>query len=699
MRPEVRPAGFSYRPELDGLRTFAVVVIIFYHAKVDNIHGAFIALDLFFVLSGFLVTNVVMTEIDQRGSLDLGRYYARRVRRLLPAAVLAIIGICLIFVLVSSEPQRIGFVRQAQAALVYLANWQFIAEANDYFVEDATASPFMHFWSLSVEEQYYIFFPLLILLMHRLAPRRGKVLLGVLGALIAVSVTSQIVSAINDPIRAYYATDARLYQLLAGAALAIALREFCTHSARTEDGGVAWPRLGPALAAAGLVGYFVLGSGLLAMPNTMRNILATFLALALICGLYTSAGTWLAKVFGRPVPVYLGKISYGTYLWHWPMILVMGELFDIRPLGVAILGGVAATALASLSYHVIETPIRRTNLLDAMNWRAVTTGLTVSVLAAAFLVQPVLSSARTPVVAASVADESPIVKELGGGGLAKDLKKDVPKKKIDFKSVVHDEGPDPIYCGPKDPEGCTLVDGDGPHVLLVGDSNARMIAPGLEKAAKEHDLKLSAKIIPGCPWEAGVFNSHLKGNSKKRCETAGTNFYEKTVPAIDPDVVVVAKYDRAENWGDRLIDKDGNELDWPADQFTAIEKTADLLEKNDYPLVMVKSVLGTGGWSDKGPDPLDCLARAKRVGECKVLRPAEDAFVDSFLETIAATHANAATIDINPLICPKEVVCSPVMHGVPVWRNNNHLAGTISELISDDLWKLIVDTGFVDAGD
>lgn len=687
--------GWSYRPELDGLRTLAVVAVIFFHARVGGFGGAFIGLDLFFVLSGFLVANVVLSDLDERGRVDFGRFYARRVRRLLPAAAVAVVGICVIFLLISSEPQRLAFVKQGQAALVYLANWQFIAEANDYFVDDATASPFMHFWSLSVEEQYYVFFPLLIWLVHRFAPGKGRVLLGVFGGLIALSVTSQLVSANTDPIRAYYATDARLYQLLAGAAMAVAFRELTTP--RTRSAAVRRQRLGRTLATAGLIGFVLLASDLLPMPNTARNLVATLVSLALIGGLYTSSGSLLTRLFSRPTPVYLGKISYGTYLWHWPMILLIGEVMDIRPLAVALLAGLVATALASLSYHVLETPIRRTPVLDRMNWRAVGVGLTVSLLAAAVLVRPVLSSPRTPAVVASSAstEETPLVKELTGSGFVSTLRKPVPKRQIDFDKVVDDTGPEPTYCGPENPEACVLVDGDGPHVLIVGDSHARMLAPGLMKAAKDHGLKVSGKVIPSCPWESGIFHGLLTDENVERCMNAGKDFYTETVPAIDPDVVVVAKYDRGPNWNGRLVHADGSEVDWPAEQFEAIEQTAEELAANDYTLVMVESVLGTGGWSDEGPDPLDCLARAERVGQCKVVRPPDDAFVDSFLETVAATHENAATVDINPLICPDELICSPVMKGQPIWRNDNHISGATAERISDEFWQLILDTGLV----
>jgi peptidoglycan/LPS O-acetylase OafA/YrhL len=126
--------------------------------------------------------------------------------------VLAVVLTCMVFVLVASLPERLDFVRQAQAALLYVANWQFILEARDYFASDAGHSPFMHFWSLSVEEQFYVFFPLLVLLVHRVAPRREKVMFAAFLTVAGVSLAAQVVSARHDPTRAYFATDARLYQ-------------------------------------------------------------------------------------------------------------------------------------------------------------------------------------------------------------------------------------------------------------------------------------------------------------------------------------------------------------------------------------------------------------------------------------------------------------------------------------------------------
>jgi peptidoglycan/LPS O-acetylase OafA/YrhL len=215
---------WTYRPELDGLRSVAVYLVLLFHCGIGAFGGGFIGVDLFFVLSGFLVSHVIWAQVDKEGSSRpghlLGWFYARRVRRLLPAAVVVIVVTAAAQLLVASEPQRVGMVRDGQSALVYLSNWQFIADARDYFAADSVnASPFLHFWSLSIEEQFYVALPLVLLLLVRLHRHAVAVLL-VLVAVVGGSVALQVWHASSDPTYAYYATETRIYQLAAGVLLA-----------------------------------------------------------------------------------------------------------------------------------------------------------------------------------------------------------------------------------------------------------------------------------------------------------------------------------------------------------------------------------------------------------------------------------------------------------------------------------------------
>ncbi|MDP3894214.1 acyltransferase family protein [Nocardioides sp.] len=680
---------WTYRPELDGLRSFAVVIIIFFHAGVAGAQNSFIALDLFFVLSGFLVTHVVLSEIDAKGSLRLSRYYARRVRRLLPAAVVAIVVTSIVFLLIASQPERLALVRQAQAALLYLANWQFIAESHDYFAADMTKSPFMHFWSLSIEEQYYIFFPLLILAVHRFAPGRGRVLLGVLGVLIALSVASQVITAQVDPTRAYYATDARLFQLLAGAALAVAVREFVRADGTLA--GIAWPTVGRVLAAGGLLGYLVFGTALVPMTVSSRNLVATVVAGALVVGLYLAPGSLAARAFSRPLPVYLGKISYGTYLWHWPTILVLQQFLTVRPLVVALMAGAIATAFAALSNEVLETPIRRARVLDGVHWRTVGVGVTVSVLAALFVVGPILNSPRSPAVTAAGAERLAEVQDtVTSGELNRKLKRPVPD--VDLERTARDKGRGGGHCSPTDVDACLRVDNDGPHVVLVGDSQARAMAPAFERLAQEKGFKLSSSLVMSCPWQAGLYNVERLDS----CRENRDGFYEETLAAMEADVVVLVNLARSdESWEGMLVDRRGRGGDLHQMQLEATTRTVELIHSAGARAVIVNSLLGTEGWDRVGFDPLDCLARAEVQGDCVVTPPQDRPIVDSYYETLATSSQDTATVDLNPVVCPEAPFCRPVQHGRAVWRNENHLGTPFLTTVREQIWERIEETGLV----
>jgi peptidoglycan/LPS O-acetylase OafA/YrhL len=175
----------GHRPELDGLRTIAVYLVLLFHAGLPWFVGGFVGVDLFFCLSGFLVTSVLIRELQETGSLRVARFYSRRVRRLLPAAVVVVVATCLVFTLLWSVVRRASIVGDAVSALLYYANFHFLSASGDYFAANIDKSPFLHFWSLSIEEQFYALFPVLLLLLYRFGGRRRRtVVLGALGLLL-----------------------------------------------------------------------------------------------------------------------------------------------------------------------------------------------------------------------------------------------------------------------------------------------------------------------------------------------------------------------------------------------------------------------------------------------------------------------------------------------------------------------------------
>ena len=383
----------GHRSDLDGLRTVAVYLVLLFHAGLSWFGGGYVGVDMFFCLSGFLVTSVLMTELQGTGSLRVGRFYSRRVRRLLPAAVVVVIATCLTFTLLWSVVRRAAIVSDAVSALLYYANFHFLAASGDYFAADIDKSPFLHFWSLSIEEQFYAVFPVLLLVLYRVGrSRRRSVVLGGLGFLFVLSLADQIWFATPHADRAYYGTDTRLYQLLAGALLTAT---FAFTSRRLGR------RPAHLVAVVGIVGIVIVASGLVHMSPSWRGIGATLASILVLAGLTQAEASPLSRVLSLKPIAYLGRISYGTYLWHWPVIVALRTVLNAGPLPIAVLAFAIASGLAALSAELLELPIRRTPRLDGITWPVVVAGLAASALVAATVVPNVLERNQKPVLLAS----------------------------------------------------------------------------------------------------------------------------------------------------------------------------------------------------------------------------------------------------------------------------------------------------------
>ncbi|MGY2702336.1 MULTISPECIES: acyltransferase family protein [unclassified Nocardioides] len=688
--------SWSYRPELDGLRSVAVYLVLFFHAGMTWLEGGFIGVDLFFVLSGFLVSSVVLAEIDEHGRFGVGSFYARRVRRLLPAAVVVVIVTAFVQLLVASQVRRADMIGDAQAALLYVANWHFISDAQDYFASaTADQSPFVHFWSLSIEEQFYIVFPLLVAAVWKLSRRPARTLVWTLVVVTALSVSLQLYRGENDATYAYYATDTRIYQLTAGVLLALVMRRLA-HGERGRRSATAPPngaRLALAAAIAGLTSLAVLGSGLLEMGPSWRGIGATVGSVVAIGGLYLSPHGWPSRVLSMHVPRYLGQISYGTYLWHWPVILVVGEVFAVRPLVLALLAGGVATGLAALSAEILERPLRRSPKLAAYGWPVVAGGLALSVTAALVIVPQVLDSPRRPAVATSSERGS----ALAASEQARALRRPVPEA-VDLLAARRDVPKRVPVCTADDLDSCRVVAGNRQHVVLVGDSQAQMFQTAFESIAKERGWTLSMSVLAGCSWQMGLLNELSPDVEQERCRTAREDFYTEALPKMDADLVVAISMSHSSKRWERDLTAPGG----PRGE-SLIERqdrtgrdTVAAIEAAGANLVIVKSVMGTQGFDRGGWDPLECLARAASLAECAVFAPLERPAVDGLYEAYAAMDDRIATLDLNPVICPAPPLCAPVIGTTVVWKDPDHVTATILDKRRAKIWQRIHGTDLLD---
>lgn len=666
---------FTYLPQLDGLRAVAVYLVLIYHAGPGFAGGGFVGVDLFFVLSGFLVSNVILSEIDAKGTFNLGGFYARRVRRLLPAAVLVVVATAVAFVIVADVVRRIEMVGDARAALLYYANWHFLGQSTDYFSADLEPSPFLHFWSLAIEEQFYVFFPILIVVLLRNRTKFTQRLSIVLGALFLASVASQVYWASTEVNHAYYGSDARLYQLLAGVLLALLLRRSTTFFEGVR---------GAVLMPLGLLGLLVLGSGLLDISPSPRGFGATVASVALIGALTVQPQAWISRLLQLPVPVYLGKISYGTYLWHWPVILVLKELLTVGPNGIAVLAFVVSSALAALSYQVFEMPIRTNKRLVKLRWSTVAAGLTVSALVAAFLVAPVLESDRKPAIAAfgqgsgTGAPAGPGTKVPGDGP--------VPTG-IDWKKEVKDVGKS-VYCAADDLQACMRVENDGPLVLVIGDSFANMLGPMFIRLAEEKGFSLAQNVIQGCPWADDLADTGQTPELQERCAAGRDAWTTRALAELKPELVVLVQRPRDKN---RTMESRSGALpDSPRDEllYSTMSSTVQKIHDSGAEVLLVQSVL------DAAPDrPLECLAKATRLSQCAVRYPTTPWPSDGYMTALAASIPDVHTASINPVVCPTPPLCVPYRDGQIVFRDRHHIMTTFAVANREKIWRLFVAAG------
>ena len=342
---------------LDGLRAIAVVAVIAYHFLPTGLVGGYVGVDLFFVISGFLITGLLVRERTASGRIALGAFWARRARRLLPALVLVVVACSAVAGYVGGDV-LVGLGRQVVGAATFSINWLFIAEGASYF-DTSTPELFRNLWSLAVEEQFYLIWPLAMLALLLVRGRFARA--SIAGALAVASALAMALLSSGDGTRVYYGTDTHSFGLALGAALAFLLDGRFTGSADapTRAARIALPIVG----AAALAGVLAIAALLPEdAPFTTQGGLALASALTAIAILgATAPGSWLGRALDVQPLRWIGERSYGLYLWHWPvLVLFAAALPPVAPWWAVPAAALAVTVAASaLSYRFVEVPVRR----------------------------------------------------------------------------------------------------------------------------------------------------------------------------------------------------------------------------------------------------------------------------------------------------------------------------------------------------
>lgn len=570
MNTDLKPPR-RFLPEVQSLRALAVALVVAYHLEPRLVPGGFVGVDVFFAISGFLITGHLLREVRTSGRINLPGFWAARVRRILPAAFVVIIAVVIatLLFLPSTLWKTVGTAALASAFSV--ENWVLAANAVDYLAADQAPTALQHFWSLGVEEQFYLFWPLLVLLAMWVGRRnwaakktervgrRGlsgalprTALAMVFGAIIIISLTySMVLVGSGDP-AAYFVTPARVWEMAAGGLLALCLapaepglmprtiKWFQTPGVRTA---VAWAGLAAIAVAA--FGYdaktpFPGASAALPVLGTLAVILAG-----------ETRGTLAPqKLLEHSAVQWLGNISYSLYLWHWPVLTFFLFFAEREPRALQSIGLlVLSLLLATASYRWIETPARNFAPLRSSSWRALGVGAVALSLVAAMSLAPG-SLAQREVVAQERAAATMLAAPPEGFGAAS-VPAGAPAYLQGMKQIVPvpaeaaSDLPDLGECVQK-PQSevtreCTRGAKNGKFTIaLVGDSHAAHWFRAVEATAEQHGWKVLTYLKNSCPFTATERTAEKNGSIS--CQQANKDTLQRIVSRGDVDAVVTSHW-------------------------------------------------------------------------------------------------------------------------------------------------------------
>ncbi|WP_212992093.1 acyltransferase family protein [Actinoplanes auranticolor] len=487
--PVPEPARF--RRDIEGLRAVAVLLVVAYHCGLPFIGGGYVGVDVFFVISGFLITGLLLREAQRTGRISIPRFYARRALRLLPASTVVMVATVAASALWLPPLRLSEIVSDALHTSIYAMNWRLAAIGTDYLSAESAPSPLQHFWSLAVEEQFYLVWPLLLLLVVR---RGGRGLTTVLAVLTAGSLAVSIWQTRHNAGWAYFGAHTRAWELGAGALLAI---------------GADRLRRLPPLPAKLLIGSGLAAVVVSALSYTAATPFPGYAALLPVLGTAAVIAGGCARpagLLGVPVLQGIGRLSYSWYLWHWPVLLIapfaLGRQLTTWENVLVALG---ALMLAALTYALVENPVRHLVALRDRPWRGLTAGAAVSVLAAGLCVLITVlvggtggTGYRAPALTGVAKLQQNLALAAGMPAVPANLTPALAAAAKDKPRLYADKC-SPAFADPEVKTPCAYGDlTSDTTVVLFGDSHAGHWFPALEAIARQRHWKLVVVTKSAC---------------------------------------------------------------------------------------------------------------------------------------------------------------------------------------------------------
>jgi peptidoglycan/LPS O-acetylase OafA/YrhL len=693
-----RVADDEFRPDVEGMRALAVIAVVLFHLRLGSFRGGFVGVDVFFVLSGFLITRLLLKELATTGTLSLPGFWARRARRLLPASILVLV-VTLIAATVALSPlaQRTLAI-DAMAAGVFVVNFVFAGRFGDYFaaqLAEAQPSALLHYWSLAVEEQFYLLWPIVLVVLTRRPRRYRRLLVATVLVVAAASLVASIWMTEHRPTWAFYLLPARMVELLAGAALAAAGPAF-----RTVDA-----RLRAALGWFGIVGIAVavmtydVGT---VFPGyaTMLPVLST--VLVIVAGGTGGSPHGPVIALRQPIAIWIGRHSYAIYLWHWPVLVLAEAYYGPLRLPVRVLLVGVAVGLAAVSLLLVEDPVRHSPWLAKRAARGLALGAALcatAVLAGAWLrssdvpldsgelaAAPTLAPQTTVAVQSAMPEatvapsstsaptasltELPNAADAGLDALVSAnravLQQGLAQTNVpsNLRPTLDRVGGDraEVYA-----DGCVAVGRDQQlnpcrygvedarvTVVLYGDSHAAQWFPALAAMADERQFELIVMLKGGCPTAEVSIPTATLARTCPIWRDQAIDF----IAAEQPELVLVS--------GSTGYPNDDDE--WRE----GFQATMQRVVPNAANVVVIGDTPGSS------EEPTDCLSRnLRRADVCASGRDDVVASSRLAIEQEVAAGLGASYVDTTDWLCTDS--CPMIIGDILLYRDATHITTVASE--------------------
>lgn len=705
------------RLDIQGLRMVAVLFVFATHL-FGWPRGGFIGVDVFFVISGFLITGSLLRTAERTGNVSFRKFYWNRARRIVPAATIVLIVTYLTSVLVflPFRAQQVGV--DAFFALIFMSNWRFGSQETDYFAAGDAVSPIQHYWSLSIEEQFYFFWPALIFVIGLIAARRAlphthqlRLTGTVMGGIIAISLGWAIYETASSPTLAYFNTFSRVWELGVGALLATSVGVMARIPLHVRT-SLSWGGFSLILAS-----VFLIGEGSASFPAPWALLPVTGSAMVIAAGI---GGEPAGQSFllSNQAAVYVGNISYSLYLVHWPVIVILAAL--MTPAGGSFyLAAVALSfALAIASYHFVENPLRYGSIQEAKQTfndilrrrfrpkqgtvYAALAALTLLVAGStAFAMRP-LSNADGPPQSAAPQNDLAAQKRpqpLGSGGpLATALQEEIVKALTAVAWPNLDPSMDSVITGPEatpeigrcggntipDPQACTWGSPNAStRVMLVGDSIALSYGGPLRELALNSAgaIQLRVEAMSGCQF----VSDHIKNSDPSITELCPSR-KQHTVDVINatkPDVVIISNSYGAKPLGD------GRSLA-PGQWANSMQMIVDKFRANTKKIVFLSAPPGNREMSEcygtRSSIPADCVGEVTS----QWISMAQDE-----QDVAESLGVGAVWIDSSPWFCSGDGLCPAFVGSTPTKHDQAHMSPAYGQKIYPVIGESLTGAGAI----